>query len=421
MSNLDRTQLSKGDRSEVFLKKFFHLTGYMNRYKVADSSTQPGGQFEPTAIVFAKDAAGKDQEIAFEPDEADRYKEAVVWMNDMKAGDYSLFLVGKFVDDNRIETIKLRDLEKTEEFGGQVGGKRINLGIKFEKDFYESLDCYLNCQCKPTPYEKEAKELLEKIGIPGGLVNVEAVGGRNTPRPLAGNANKVYVGKGEENIGATITDITTIWRRNEKVYLSLKHGNTLTFINAGVGKIFTPNDYQNFFGGKEFKSKGYTYTNVIGKGIFKMFGIDPKEYARVFEGYGKGYKGQKVDTTSDADIPMIKSMLRYAIGYGYWMVHGGVGKVQMYEVDETYMKRAASIGNKVEVHYGGAQGKGKRVDIHMESPEYKFMWNIRNKQGGTSPTHLMCDSKKINKDTVSSNNEVFPSIYNRSTPHLPSR
>ena len=41
--------------------------------------------------------------------------------------------------------------------------------------------------------EKEAKELLEKIGIPGGLIDVEAVGGKNQPRPIAGNSNRLYV------------------------------------------------------------------------------------------------------------------------------------------------------------------------------------------------------------------------------------
>ena len=48
---------------------------------------------------------------------------------------------------------------KTEEFGGKTGGKKINLGIKFEIDFYESLRCELACECKNLlpKYQKEAK------------------------------------------------------------------------------------------------------------------------------------------------------------------------------------------------------------------------------------------------------------------------
>ena len=36
----------------------------------------------------------------------------------------------------------------------------------------------------------------------------------------------------------------------------------------------------------------------------------------------------------------IQDLLQYAIGYGYWMVHGGVGPVKMYKIDEQYMKKS---------------------------------------------------------------------------------
>ena len=36
----------------------------------------------------------------------------------------------------------------------------------------------------------------------------------------------------------------------------------------------------------------------------------------------------------------------------------------------------------------------KVLDIHMESSVYKFMWNLRNKQSGLYPSHIMCDYKK---------------------------
>ena len=46
-----------------------------------------------------------------------------------------------------------------------------------------------------------------------------------------------------KEIGGTVTDITTYWGPKKKeVYLSLKFGNTLTFINSGVGRIFTADD-----------------------------------------------------------------------------------------------------------------------------------------------------------------------------------
>ena len=76
------------------------------------------------------------------------------------------------------------------------------------------------------------------------------------------------------------------------------------------------------------------------------------------------------------------------------MVHGGVGTVKMYKIDEQYMRKASQITGSVKLMYGGSQGKGKRLDIHLESSVYKFMFNLRNKQSGLYPSHIMCDYKK---------------------------
>ena len=159
----------------------------------------------------------------------------------------------------------------------------------------------------------------------------------------------------------------------------------LTFINSGVGKVFLQKDYET-----QFKS----YNNSIGNAIFDMFAIDKIEYANVFNKYGKGYKGKKVDVTRDANKSAIQDLLQYAIGYGYYMVHAKGSTVDCYEMDEKYMKKASKITGKIMLHYGGATGKGKRLDMHLESSVYKFMFNLRNKQGGKYPSHIMCDYKK---------------------------
>ena len=62
--------------------------------------------------------------------------------------------------------------------------------------------------------------------------------------------------------------------------------------------------------------------------------------------------------------------------------------------DEAYMKKASQNSGSIVLHYGGSRGSGKRLDIHMESSVYRFMWNLRNKQGGKYPSHIMCDYKK---------------------------
>ena len=385
MAELKKADLGKRGNEETMVKKFLHMNGLMDTFLHKD------GQFKPHAMVLVMN----DEEHPFENDENDRYDELIARVRSIlerKNNRDKILFVGRFVNTNQVKTVPITEMVKTEEFGGQTGGKKINLGIKFENDFYESLRCELACECKPTPYKKEAQSLIEQIGkeVSVGYSDVEAVGGKNQPRPLAGGSSGLYVtagGSKSKDIGGTVTDITTYWGPNkDPVFLSLKYGNTLTFINSGVGRIFTPDDYKNYFEG---------YTNPIGKEIFRMFGIDPIMYAKVFNDYPHKTKMPTVDVTSECDKAAIQDLLQYAIGYGYYMVHGGTtGGVQMYEMDQAYMKKASRISGKIEIMYGGSRGKGKRVDIHMESSVYRFMWNLRNKQSGLYPSHIMCDYKK---------------------------
>ena len=385
MAELSKADLGKRGNEDTMVKKFLHMDGLMDTFLHKD------GQFKPHAMVLVIDG----EEHPFESDEDDRYDELIARVRSVlerKNNRDKILFVGRFVNTNQVKTVPITEMVKTEEFGGQTGGKKINLGIKFENDFYESLRCELACECKPTTYKKEAQNLIEQIGkeVKVGFSDVEAVGGKNQPRPLAGGTGGLYVtagGSKSKDIGATVTDITTNWGPNKKpVYLSLKYGNTLTFINSGVGKIFTADDYKKSFQG---------YNNPIGKEIFRMFGIDPITYAKVFNDYPHKTKMPTVDVTSKCDKAANQDLLQYAIGYGYWMVHGGTtGGVKMYEIDQAYMKKASKISGPVKLMYGGSQGKGKRLDIHLESSVYKFMFNLRNKQSGLYPSHIMCDYKK---------------------------
>ena len=383
MAELKKADLGKRGNEETLVNKFFHVHGLMDVFLHKD------GQFKPEALIIVED--GEEIDV-FESDEDDRRDEALARVRrviERNKGRDKLLFTGRFVNTNKIQTVSLTELVKTEEFGGQTGGKRINLGIKFEKDFYESLRCELACECKQTPYMKEAKSLIEEIGkdVGVGFSDVAADGSRNQSRPLAGGSGGLYVGDKKKDIGSVVTDITTFWGpRKKPVYLSLKYGNTLTFINSGVKGIFADADYKNNFEG---------YSNPIGLEIFRMFGIDPITYAKTFNAYPHKTKMPTVDVTSKCDKGAIQNLLQYAIGYGYWMVHGGgTGGMKIYEIDQAYMQKASTITGQVKLMYGGSQGKGKRLDIHMESSLYKFMFNLRNKQSGLYPSHIMCDYKK---------------------------
>ena len=56
--------------------------------------------------------------------------------------------------------------------------------------------------------------------------------------------------------------------------------------------------------------------------------------------------------------------------------------------------RAAANGIKQPiVYYGGKSGTGKRIDVEFHSDYFDFKLNIRNKQSGVYPSHVMLDYK----------------------------
>ncbi|MEY3059951.1 MAG: Cyanophage [Bacteroidota bacterium] len=55
---------------------------------------------------------------------------------------------------------------------------------------------------------------------------------------------------------------------------------------------------------------------------------------------------------------------------------------------------ASTITSDPIVYYGGITGVGKRVDVVFESAKYIFKVNIRPKDRGVYPTHIMCDYKE---------------------------
>ena len=67
--------------------------------------------------------------------------------------------------------------------------------------------------------------------------------------------------------------------------------------------------------------------------------------------------------------------------------------VDIYDIDANNESRSTLTGG-VTIYYGGRDGKGKRVDMVCESQKYHFSFNVRNKQGGQFPSHVMCDYTK---------------------------
>ena len=292
--------------------------------------------------------------------------------------------------------LDLEDFVKTHEFGGQQkGGKKVNMGNVYEEDLTQSLIDYCS-GIKVKKYSDHVNMIVDAMVKAYGEAPTFAKGEgeKNQKRPLTKKGNNIIISAGgaaTNNIGKTITDIT-LTVAGKPVYISVKFGSTLSFFNCGVRS--SGKDKLALF--PEAKLKAGEIPND-GQEYLKMFGIDQQKFLDVFANYGNTV-GPTVEnhientTLSPSGKTALQDMIKSGVGYGYWMAHYTGSHLEFYEIDQDYMNAAASlVGNTVEINYGGATGKGKRIDMLFETKSYDFKFNIRNKQGGIYPTHTNGD------------------------------
>ena len=205
---------------------------------------------------------------------------------------------------------------------------------------------------------------------------------KNQPRPLKFTAAGPEVSFSGPSAAETLTDIT-INKGKTKYYISAKFGGTLTFFNSGVTKILPADEI-----------KSGEITNANGIALLNALGIDNKTFCKIFNMYAKGKPGkfspkQKMDGNEN-----LQNLVSSGIASGYYYAQAGKGEDQFFKIDEKYNKKASTITTTPIVYYGGLDGKGKRVDVVFESDKYTFKVNIRNKQGGIYPSHIMCDYRE---------------------------
>ena len=104
---------------------------------------------------------------------------------------------------------------------------------------------------------------------------------------------------------------------------------------------------------------------------------------------------QSVDqlTVAVADIGYREEIDLYAILDPARDVGGDL--YDFFFIDDDYLQKAAKPTSGVFVEYGGSGGVAKRVNVKFTTGKYRITINIRNKQGGVAPTHIMADYKPI--------------------------
>lgn len=302
-------------------------------------------------------------------------------------GDYNT-LVKQFNDYVKEYGFKWTDIWKGP-FSGYDGEYSKNKGNAFEQEYKEHF------------YDKYKQELIDNCfsGKDFNVLDVSLDGTSNTRRPLQVHNNKLYAfPKSHSNfsdfcIGKYVTDIT-LKTEAEPIFLSLKYGKKVTFINVGVNNndCFASSMFKNNESIDDIKF------GKIGELIIDIFGIDKKLFVDTFNNYvdnGKKRNTPKIidDISNKIDKDKFFTLLKSFIGWGYILVHKHEnGDIHYYDLrEESQMEKF--IGNEIlnaRIEYPKNYDT-KRIDIFIELENIKLQLNIRSKNGGVYPTHLMSD------------------------------
>lgn len=323
---------------------------------------------------------GQDGTVNIKDLTRDEMQLAQAFNDELQAGEYGDITVGRFNQIFASKKLRLSSFFKGDYSGYEDGLESGNKGNAFESYFIKN-------------YHEKFEDDIKKIHPYDTFVSIQADGGKNTLRPLTFNDKGITCGKIEGdnfNIGHDVTDVT-VKTNDGEIYLSLKSGNSVTFVNAGVRKLF-PDAFFN--DGAELPENG--------KMMLDMLCIDAEKFRNVFVNYA-GEEGKKVrkaqkDVVDITDAlkanRLFKRFMQSVMGYGFIMVH----QIKGDDVEYINLETKADLDkyikdiNEAYIEYP-ADGKAKRIDIIVKYDEIVFKINIRNKQGGTYPTHIMADYK----------------------------
>ena len=335
------------------------------------------------------------------------YGEDFITITDEMAVYFDEELSNTYVSYDRFnEILKKYNLKWSNIFKGAFSGyekglEGTNKGNAFEVTFaknYEEI------------YQKEIERQLNaetgSFAPKNGMQSIHSCGSLNNRRPLImTNDGQIVVGDSDiASTGDKVADVKvdTVGRRGT-INLSLKSGTTVSFCNAGVSKLFPASSFAKYLEDERngiLEYHGGSANGMTGNDLLQFFGIDPIKFADVFVQYrndkdSKKIKSAKKDeedvTQLIASNPNFYKFVCSVIGYDYILIHELGPDIHCYD-----LKSQEDLDNFIgRLEYAKVlypiNGEAKRIDIVVKYSNIIIKFNIRNKQSGIFPSHLMSD------------------------------
>ena len=335
------------------------------------------------------------------------YGEDFITITDEMAVYFDEELSNTYVSYDRFnEILKKYNLKWSNIFKGAFSGyenglEGTNKGNAFEVTFaknYEEI------------YQKEIERQLNaepgSFAPMNGMQSIHSCGSLNNRRPLMmTNDGQIVVGDSDiASTGDKVADVKvdTVGKRGT-INLSLKSGTTVSFCNAGVSKLFPASSFAKYLEDERngiLEYHGGSANGMTGNDLLQFFGIDPIKFADVFVQYrndkdskkSKSAKKDEEDVTQlIASNPNFYKFVCSVIGYDYILIHELGPDIHCYD-----LKSQEDLDNFIgRLEYAKVlypiNGEAKRIDIVVKYSNIIIKFNIRNKQSGIFPSHLMSD------------------------------
>ena len=335
------------------------------------------------------------------------YGEDFITITDEMAVYFDEELSNTYVSYDRFnEILKKYNLKWSNIFKGAFSGyekglEGTNKGNAFEVTFAKNYE-----EIYQREIERQLNAETGSFAPKNGMQSIHSCGSLNNRRPLMmTNDGQIVVGDSDiASTGDKVADVKvdTVGRRGT-INLSLKSGTTVSFCNAGVSKLFPASSFAKYLEDERngiLEYHGGSANGMTGNDLLQFFGIDPIKFADVFVQYrndkdskkSKSAKKDEEDVTQlIASNPNFYKFVCNVIGYDYILIHELGPDIHCYD-----LKSQEDLDNFIgRLEYAKVlypiNGEAKRIDIVVKYSNIIIKFNIRNKQSGIFPSHLMSD------------------------------
>ena len=335
------------------------------------------------------------------------YGEDFITITDEMAVYFDEELSNTYVSYDRFnEILKKYNLKWSNIFKGAFSGyenglEGTNKGNAFEVTFAKNYE-----EIYQREIERQLNAEAGSFAPKNGMQSIHSCGSLNNRRPLM-MTNDGQIVVGDSDIASTgdkvaYVKVDTVGRRGT-INLSLKSGTTVSFCNAGVSKLFPASSFAKYLEDERngiLEYRGGSANGMTGNDLLQFFGIDPIKFADVFVQYrndkdskkSKSAKKDEEDVTQlIASNPNFYKFVCSVIGYDYILIHELGPDIHCYD-----LKSQEDLDNFIgRLEYAKVlypiNGEAKRIDIVVKYSNIIIKFNIRNKQSGIFPSHLMSD------------------------------